>query len=179
MLEKPVLFDVTELFGWGQQRNLITVVGKAGFIWCHGTPISHPLGFHSLPLEKPVLFDVTERDHGQYNQDCAGWKSRFYLMSRNIHLLEVAIFVVVGKAGFIWCHGTTPLLQTGQRFLCWKSRFYLMSRNSFYGKQLYIEIWLEKPVLFDVKERKLDKIWKFWKFSLEKPVLFDVTERIL
>ena len=36
------------------------MVGKAGFIWCHGTISSSQISSSKIVLEKPVLFDVTE-----------------------------------------------------------------------------------------------------------------------
>ena len=125
-LEKPVLFDVTERSSkgrplWGlrwksrfylMSRNKYgafeeseTGVGKAGFIWCHGTPLEDH-DFHWKLLEKPVLFDVTEL-HNPFNIiRINGWKSRFYLMSRNLTSIYPNYDWFVGKAGFIWCHGT-------------------------------------------------------------------------
>ncbi len=108
-------------------------VGKAGFIWCHGT----------------VAFVLPPR-HG-----CLSWKSRFYLMSRNLWISNIATphSFGVGKAGFIWCHGTGILPGIPVPGICWKSRFYLMSRNK--SLTFFIDShWLEKPVLFDVTEHR-------------------------
>ncbi len=78
MLEKPVLFDVTE-----QQRGLVIL--------------------QPLTLEKPVLFDVTELGQGDTTRRTVpSWKSRFYLMSRNtVHFSIATHEATVGKAGFI------------------------------------------------------------------------------
>ena len=127
LLEKPVLFDVTEL-GLIQLYIIPIYVGKAGFIWCHGTS-----------------------SEIWYGNRIASWKSRFYLMSRNRNipnrqwpkklekpvLFDVtepnrcsrAALAWVGKAGFIWCHGTVIVKFFRRLIHCWKSRFYLMSRN--------------------------------------------------
>ena len=151
-LEKPVLFDVTEHVQ-GLVFKFADIVGKAGFIWCHGTRLIISLIMESLK----------------------GWKSRFYLMSRNCFsciavaivyiLLEKPVlfdvtelpvpkyalaFFDVGKAGFIWCHGTR-FTNVNRLLPCWKSRFYLMSRNK-KGEFLTPLMKLEKPVLFDVTE---------------------------
>ncbi len=105
------------------------IVGKAGFIWCHGTYSWHnfsrwgiswksrfylmsrnsqtPPGWEAFnSLEKPVLFDVTERMSGLDDSRSSRWKSRFYLMSRNTSFHPLGENRYVGKAGFIWCHGT-------------------------------------------------------------------------
>ncbi len=107
--------------------------------------------------EKPVLFDVTEHhvpDHLYWKWYC--WKSRFYLMSRNEAFTFLDADRRVGKAGFIWCHGT-----------------YVKKPRSmgFFNK-------LEKPVLFDVTEPLLPFNCLLTRNKLEKPVLFDVTEPI-
>ncbi len=81
-----------------------------------------------------------------------GWKSRFYLMSRNVYV------------GY-----DNPVE-------CWKSRFYLMSRNR-EDKLQPLVLMLEKPVLFDVTELQKSASPSGSFQTLEKPVLFDVTER--
>ena len=150
----------------------IIPVGKAGFIWCHGTVLS--FWFCPFALEKPVLFDVTEPILINWMRgSLPRWKSRFYLMSRNFNILNHKA-ISVGKAGFIWCHGTYTFCNscTSTR---WKSRFYLMSRNPMLIHCCLALVKLEKPVLFDVTEPIYD--WCWTATQLEKPVLFDVTEQ--
>ena len=112
-------------------RTQLYLVGKAGFIWCHGTWLSTSTLLRVIP---------------------------------------------VGKAGFIWCHGTDKVTQLYITINGWKSRFYLMSRNRDRRGFKFSMYVLEKPVLFDVTERK-DPTNELTS-GLEKPVLFDVTELI-
>ncbi len=131
-LEKPVLFDVTE-----QVKETFLCfnlrVGKAGFIWCHGTLRSY-LRSLSYLLEKPVLFDVTEHRSPpkMESHSKALEKPVLFDVTEQQERLQNAYGVsCVGKAGFIWCHGTLANTLVSSVCPCWKSRFYLMSRNLF------------------------------------------------
>ena len=131
MLEKPVLFDVTERV--------------------------HITNIFLLPvLEKPVLFDVTEPISAFRACESSSWKSRFYLMSRNSRLCSSSsarlfelekpvLFDVTEPVNFQHSHSTL--------FWGWKSRFYLMSRNRHITRDSSSRHMLEKPVLFDVTEQ--------------------------
>ncbi len=127
------------------------------------------------------------------------WKSRFYLMSRNpilhwfdsrIDMLEKPVLFdvteparenppipeqMVGKAGFIWCHGTiSNSVLLSKKPLEKPVLFDVTEPILFLLVKLFM--LLEKPVLFDVTEHNDDIVHKF-NMKLEKPVLFDVTER--
>ena len=82
MLEKPVLFDVTE-------RNEKT------------------LQYFCYKLEKPVLFDVTERvPPCVFIVTITLEKPVLFDVTEPTLFLCHFPFFPVGKAGFIWCHGT-------------------------------------------------------------------------
>ncbi len=127
LLEKPVLFDVTELifiefillnvgkagFIWCHGTYSVwfliheSHVGKAGFIWCHGTYVKVQVNI--IIISWKSRFYLMSRNWFCYSfcRKFGSWKSRFYLMSRNtLRWVKVINFYVVGKAGFIWCHGT-------------------------------------------------------------------------
>ncbi len=157
-------------------RNNIYRVGKAGFIWCHGTP-SIELNVNSVfSLEKPVLFDVTEPISVNFSKSSKIVGKAGFIWCHGTKYIFIIFFIIVGKAGFIWCHGTTTLVtvvwsdvivgkagfiwchgtpglsSSCRHDPCWKSRFYLMSRNIFHLILFFRINMLEKPVLFDVTE---------------------------
>ncbi len=149
-MEKPVLFDVTE----HNHRN------------CQ----------QSLQLEKPVLFDVTEQIHFWIKNWLFGWKSRFYLMSRNKEelpenaaaiALEKPVLFDVTELSFICSYILPPR---------WKSRFYLMSRNITFAVSIII-IKIGWKSRFYLMSRNSRIFFLDASIALEKPVLFDVTER--
>ena len=113
-------------------------VGKAGFIWCHGTERWENAWKHHLFVGKAGFIWCHGTGGEQRFKGYLCWKSRFYLMSRNIFRCILRLRFRVGKAGFIWCHGTKLLPVYFCKFL------------------------LEKPVLFDVTERGR-RLWRLEK----------------
>ena len=84
VLEKPVLFDVTELF-CPQKYSLCRTLEKPVLFDVTELYKDSQRQPESFSLEKPVLFDVTELNVVEYSsRKITGWKSRFYLMSRNL-----------------------------------------------------------------------------------------------
>ncbi len=126
MLEKPVLFDVTELIN--SIGSFLSSGWKSRFYLMSRNRL---FGLFSVMvmLEKPVLFDVTEHLTGILGQNFR-WKSRFYLMSRNLNGPSTGMFLRWKSRFYLMSRNNLQHFHRAFYHLSWKSRFYLMSRNN-------------------------------------------------
>ncbi len=106
LLEKPVLFDVTERI----KMFLITETYfklEKPVLFDVTERSSSGEDFGAFRLEKPVLFDVTERDFMVLANGKKGVGKAGFIWCHGTNMQAAWIInQLVGKAGFIWCHGT-------------------------------------------------------------------------